>query len=386
MLPKARAHMLKLGIVGANGQVGAELCLLLAQRKEIELIPICRSRSGSAFLRWHGIACRHGRVADPTDAARLLGDCDVVVNSSLAGGSPAEMRRAEDRIIHNIFAHSKVSARIIHFSTQSVYGDPRPNRWFRWRNAYGRAKLATERQVHREARRTRKPAHLLRLGHVCGRLQSITLTIRQEIREGTVVLPAQIRSSNCVHTSTIAGAIDQIVRGTTPPGTLDLMNTPRWTWQDVYEYEAGEIDSPLRVELVAPATVAGKRVIFSQVARLAGALAAQQPVRDMFAKIFTYVPDRMNAHAMAWWYAQRARTEIAALSVRAAPADHLSWVENGIRFFPAEVATRELLRSASALYRTADAAQAWPADLPDAQRTQLSDAQCEFDKPSGESC
>ncbi|MGH8211171.1 MAG: NAD(P)H-binding protein, partial [Steroidobacteraceae bacterium] len=87
--------MLKVGIVGANGQVGAELCLLLAARKDIELIAICRSRSGSAFLRWHGIACRHGRVADQADAARLLSDCDIVVNSSLASGTPAEIRRIE---------------------------------------------------------------------------------------------------------------------------------------------------------------------------------------------------------------------------------------------------------------------------------------------------
>ena len=208
-----------------------------AQRKDIELVPICRSRSGSAFLRWHGIACRHGRVADPADAPRLLGDCDVVVNSSLATGSPAEIRRTENRIVHNIFVHSKPSATLIHFSTMAVYGDPRPDRSIRWRNPYGRAKLATERQS--APRGPQYPetgvcaAPRTRLRPAAG----ISSTIRQEIREGTVTLPAQNRSSNCVHTCAIAGAIDQIVRGEAPPGTFDLMNTPRWTWREMYEFE-----------------------------------------------------------------------------------------------------------------------------------------------------
>jgi nucleoside-diphosphate-sugar epimerase len=378
--------MLKLGIVGANGQVGAELCLLLAQREEIELIPICRSRSGSAFLRWHGIPCRHGRVADPADASRLLGDCDIVVNSSLATGSPAEIRRTEGELIHNIFAHSKPSARIIHFSTQSVYGDPRPNRSIRWRTPYGRAKLATEHRVRTEARRTRKAAYLLRLGHVCGRLQGISLTMRQEIRTGSVMLAAQNLSSNCVHTCAIIEAIDQIARGAAPPGTFDLMNTPRWTWREVYEYEARELGSPLRVDYVEPAVLSGKGAVRSQIRRLAGALAGRQLARDLFARLFAHMPERMNARAMAWWYAKRARADIAALNVRSAPADHLFWVENGVRFFPAQVATRDLLHTAAAPFTTAEAAHSWPADLPDAQHIQPSDARCDFEKPSGESC
>src|ERR1700727_1064888 len=120
--------MIKLGMDGGNGQVGAELCLLLAARKDITLVPICRNRSGSAFLRWQGIACRHGKVVDSTDASRMLGDCDIVVNSSLASGTPAEIREIEHRVIRNIFTFSKKGAAVIHFSTQSVYGDPRPNR------------------------------------------------------------------------------------------------------------------------------------------------------------------------------------------------------------------------------------------------------------------
>jgi nucleoside-diphosphate-sugar epimerase len=357
--------MLKLGIVGANGQVGAELCLLLAERRDIELIPICRNRRGSAFLRWQDIACRHGSVADPADGARLLGDCDVVVNSSLATGTPAEIRRIEGRIIQSVFSHSKYSATIIHFSTQSVYGDPRPNRWVRWRNPYGHAKLASEREVRLEAHRTEKPAYILRLGHVCGALQEISNTIRENIRARTVVLPARNCSSNTVYTAAIIGAINQIIRGAARPGTYDLMNTPRWTWREVYEYEANVCQMPLATQIVESPT-SRKSTIIAPAVRMAEAFAAAQPVRDLVAKILPYVSNSMNGRAMAWWYARRARTEIAALSVTREPPEHLSWVENGANFFPAETATIDLLRSISPRCAVVNGMNSWPADLPDA--------------------
>ncbi len=360
--------MLRLGMVGANGQVGAELCLMLAARKDIELVPICRNRSGSSFLRWHGIACRHGRVADPADAARLLGDCDVIVNSSLATGAPSQIRRIEDQIVQSIFRYSKDSATIIHLSTQSVYGDPRPNRWVRWRNPYGRVKLATERQVRLQSRSTRKPAFILRLGHVCGPLQEISNTIRATIRARTVSLPTENRSSNTVYTAAIIGAIAQIIAQRARPDTYDLMNTPRWTWREVYEYEADGCAVPLVPRIVESSSASWKSAIIAPAVRMAGSLTAAQPVRDLFAKVFAYVPESMNARAMAWWYAKRARTEIAALTLPKQLPEHLSWLENGVNFFPAENATIDLLRSASALREAPGEAGAWPADLPDAQR------------------
>jgi nucleoside-diphosphate-sugar epimerase len=361
--------MIRLAVVGANGQVGAELCLMLASRKDVELVPICRNRSGSAFLRWHGIACRHGRVADPAHAARLLGDCDVIVNSSLASGAPAQIRRIENQIIQNIFRHSKDSATIIHFSTQSVYGDPRPNRWVRWCNPYGRAKLATERIVRLQSRCTRKPAFILRLGHVCGLLQEISNTIRASIRARSAYLPMENCSSNTVYTAAIIGAIAQIVARRATPDTYDLMNTPRWTWREVYEYEAAGCELPLAPWIVESFSPSWNSAVMAPALRLAGYLASAQPVRDLFAKVFAYAPESANARAMAWWYAKRARTEIAALGLAKQPPEHLSWVENGKYFFPAENSTIDLLRSASALRDATRRTVAWPADLPDALRS-----------------
>lgn len=358
--------MHRVALIGANGQVGAELCLMLAAQGGLELMPICRTRSGSAFLRWHGIACRHGRIAEDADAERLLSDCDVVVNSSLAGGTPAQIRRTEARIVRNIFHHSKDSATIIHFSTQSVYGDPTPRRWIRWRTPYGRAKLATERQVRRQSRRTGKRCYILRLGHVCGALQEISAAIRAAIRDRNVILPAEDRSSNTVYTAAIVGAIEQIMAGSVAPGTYDLMNTPRWSWREVYEFEAAAAGVALHARTIETRTDRARAVLRSM-GRLAGELAASQAVRDLAAKLFAHVPEALNARATAWWYVRRARSDIARLSPAQHLEAHLSWVENGRRFFPAERSTIDLLRASSARFDPPASPAAWAADAPDSR-------------------
>lgn len=363
---------LKVAVIGANGQVGAELCLLLTEQAGLDLVPICRTRSGSAFLRWQGIACRHGRVADLKDAPRLLGDCDVIVNSSLASGSPAQIRRVEDRIIRNLFACSKSSATIIHFSTQSVYGDPRPGRWIRWRNPYGRAKLASERCVRAAQRRYGKATYILRLGHVCGPMQEITHGIRTDIRAKRVVFPDKNHSSNTVYTFAIAAAISQIVRGGVKPNTYDLMNSPPWGWREVYEYEARACNTTLSPVLAAPSSPRSvNAAILASVYRVAGALASAAPIRNAVAKLFAYVPDELNARALAWWYKKRASSEIHALNTAPAPPEHLAWVTNGVSFFPAERPTVDVMPSNALDSIACSGIRSWPADLPDASTAEM---------------
>jgi nucleoside-diphosphate-sugar epimerase len=355
--------MTKVGIIGANGQVGAELCLLLRGHQDIELVPVCRNRSGSAFLRWQGIACRHGRAAEAAEAAGLIGDCDIVINSSLAAGTPSQIRSTEARIIHNLFEHSKAGARVIHFSTQSVYGDPTQGRWIRWRNPYGRAKQASERQVRAAQRRFGKKAFILRLGHVCGALQDISIAIRESIRDDSVVLPATNCTSNTVYVDSIADAIARIIQGQVQPGTFDLMNDPLWTWREVYEYEAGICQVPLHPRFAESRRASSFSGAVGWASQLAAATATARPIRDLFAKVFAHVPERMNARALAWWYVRRARNEIAALNAPPQPADHLSWVANGGRFFPAGKPTIELLQQRTGGWKHGPVFPSWPADL-----------------------
>ena len=356
--------MHRIALIGANGQVGAELCLLLAREAGVALVPVCRTRSGSAFLRAHGIPVRHGSCADAAQARTLLGDCDVVVNSALATGSPGQIRASEDAIIAGALHGSGPGARVIHFSTQSVYGDPTPGRLVRWRNPYGRAKLGTERTGLRIARRLGKPLYVLRLGHVGGLLQGISEQMRAAMVAGEVLLPARDVPSNLVYTATIVDAIRRIAAGTVPPGVYDLMCAPQLGWREVHEIEGriAGIHAPI-LRAAAPATPASPlRGALRGLARLF----VGERSRNGIAKLLAHAPPRLNARAHAWWHLARARAEISRLHRHEVPPAHLGWVANGSRFIEGLTPTRELLARAPYQDLLTTGRKPWPEDLPPA--------------------
>lgn len=362
--------MRKVALIGANGQVGAELCLLLARMADIELVPICRNRTGSAFLRLSGIACRHGRVADPSEAPGLIGDCDVIVNCALGTGTPAQIRAFDRNLLRNLFAYSRADAVIIHFSTVMVHGDPRPGPRLRLRNPYGRAKLAAERRVRAESVRTRKPGYTLRLGHVCGPLQNITEKIRREISAGPVPFPSEDVASNTVYTVTIIDALQSILARKERPGAYDLMNVPQWTWSQVYEFESRNVGNEFTREVVTAPKPAGPTRGLAQWLRGRFSAAARiDLIRQSLEKILALAPQEMNDRAQASWFKVRARAEIGALLQIRVPAAELSWVRLDVNCLTALHETRALLEEGAYTHMLDLCRPQWSKDLPLASET-----------------
>ena len=358
--------MTRIAVLGANGQVGAELCLILRNHPEIELIPVCRNRGGSAFLRYYGLPCRHGLPADPAQAAALFGDCDIIVNSALGQGAPKKIREVEQTLIANSLAYAPPHARIIYFSTLMVQGDPRPGAWVRWRGAYGRAKLRSERVLWARGRRTDKETYILRLGHVCGELQNITFDIRDRIRTGRVILPASDGASNTLYTSTLADAVLKIAAGKEKPGTYDLVSFPEWTWRQVYEYEAEQLRLPLEAKTVA----APSRKRFSGFLRMSAlrswlhALASRPLVKEAALRMMAYAPRGWNERFQAKWYQTRARAEIQALRQASTPPEALFWIAMAGKLLSTLTPTRQLLDQPAFRIGARNPDLAWPADLP----------------------
>jgi nucleoside-diphosphate-sugar epimerase len=355
--------MPRIAVLGANGQVGAELCLLLSKVPGIQLVPVCRNPTGSAFLRYSGIACRHGRIADEKEASQLIGDCDVIVNCALGVGTPREVRNVDRALLRNAFAHSGRGAVIIHFSTVMVHGDPREGRLLRWRDAYGRAKRAAENHVQRESSRTGKVGYTLRLGHVCGPLQNITDKIRKEISDGKALLFEHDRPSNTVYTVTIVDAIRSILAGKEQPGEYDLTNYPQWTWRQVYAYEAAECNVPYAPGIVVDRKPGG---VFAGAAAQVRALAAgwlrTAWVRRALDRWLAVSPASLNARAQATWYRLRARAEIGELTRQAMPAPELSWIDLSRRPLVSLQPTEQLL-SGDPYASLAEVRKRWPRDL-----------------------
>jgi nucleoside-diphosphate-sugar epimerase len=359
---------MRVAVLGANGQVGAEVCLLLSRQPGVEVVPVCRNRMGSAFLRSRGIACRHGQPTDPVEAGRLYGDCDAVAVFSLASLVPDyhAAKKIHDRLIENAVRRSAATARLIYFSTQSVYGDAHAGQAVVVRDLYGVEKLRCERVLRRLAGASAKAAWVFRLGHVCGELQGITLEIRRRIAAGPVPVPDLTRASNTVHVATIAEAILNAASGAAPSGTFDLMNVPQWSWQEVFESEARSVGVPAAFVTYAepPATRGG-----GGLARLPGRvllrLATSRESRKLGSRLWPLLPSDRAFRLKAAYAVQAAAREIAKLRTPPEePLDATLFRPVGTAFLPGLTRTRDLLVNPAFHLPERGARPAWPDDLP----------------------
>jgi len=111
---------MKLGLIGANGNVGTELCFLL--KNDVDLKPIIRNRLGSVFLKHNGFSCTIADISQNKDSKEHLSDIDAVVISSYAtdpfsGSQTQSSRKINEQIIKNSVKFSGKDATIIYFST-----------------------------------------------------------------------------------------------------------------------------------------------------------------------------------------------------------------------------------------------------------------------------
>jgi nucleoside-diphosphate-sugar epimerase len=228
--------MYTIAIVGANGQVGSEVCLSLQAMDGVQVIPICRTPTSSTFLRWYGFECRHGSLEDDACAASLLSGCDLIADFSLPRGLSSDIRLTAGHIIDNIAHHAPPSSRWVYMSTVMALGMGsssdaiRP--YYIARTVYGAWKRAAEKQVLHLGKQTRHEAYVLRLGQVHGAIQPVSQIIQQEIANG------QFRYSDgvsiAVFAHAIAKALLSIARGGEKPGRYTLVQD--WTERQVYEY------------------------------------------------------------------------------------------------------------------------------------------------------
>lgn len=311
---------MKIAVLGANGQVGAEVCLLLHRVPGVEVVPVCRNRSGSAFLRAHGLRCRHGLAANPVEARKLLGDCNVVVNFALALGRPREAREANRQLIDASADVSAPGARIVYFSTLAVSPDFVPAGTPPMSTAYGKEKLRCERDALRASRRTGKSTWILRLGHVYGELQGIRAEMRRLVQSNVVTLPCKGDvGSNVTHTVTIVDAILKIAYGGELPGTYDLVSRPAWSWSEVLLHEAAAANVKIRLEAPASGPGGGAMpgildMFASAIRRMLAAILSSPRTRELGLTWIAHLPESVNLRLQSRHFKRRAVAEIALLA------------------------------------------------------------------------
>lgn len=309
--------MLRIAILGANGQVGAEVTILLARHAAIEVIPICRNPLGSSYIRSLGIKCRHGDPTDLNSCISLYGDCDVVANFALVSTSrsPRQARLDSNQIISNVGKVLGERGRHIYFSTMSVYGDRNVGELVGIAGSYGRDKSFCERIAIKSARKSQCLTTVLRLGHVYGELQGLTREIRQVVTENNVHIPDLERHSNITNVATIVDAILTASRSDDAGGVFDLMNVPQWTWREVLEHEASKLKTTLRTVQIVDTRTRFPFPLVRIVSRSAiKSISDNKTLMKLASRTLLYWPSSFYQQVQGKVRIENARREIAALA------------------------------------------------------------------------
>ena len=240
---------MNIAVIGANGQVGREVCLFLSVMG-VKVVPISRTELGGIFLERCGLQCRYGAIGKMEDAKRLLEGCDLVADFSHPHGLPAEVRPAVKTNIENALNWAPAKTPYVYISTISAFGMLHgESRMKNYRLAHTRY-AADKRYLERLALsgQSTRDVYALRLGQVHGELQKVSQEFMEEAASGEVCLPFGSNTpSYTVFCFTIAEALVNIALGKERPGLYTLVSTPAWTWEEAYAYWARRHDPKLEL-------------------------------------------------------------------------------------------------------------------------------------------
>lgn len=304
---------LTIGVIGANGQVGSEVCLFLHVSPGVRVVPICRNRYGSTLLRRAGLECRHGVFDSRESAQSLLEGCDLTVDFSLPRGLATEVRAASRRTLENAIGYGPARTPFVYASTMMAFGmpddAPRFRRHLLAHSAYGANKRWVERRARWLGRRTGRPIYVLRIAQVHGELQAVSREWLTALREQPTALPSASQESSTVFAGTIAEALIQIAAGRERPGTYTLVSSPPWTWRELYEYYCERAGIPPRIPVDPSPSPALRR---SGAPRAVVDRIRAFAVRHRDLATGTLLPcfPGLEMRAMSWHFRRQARLEV----------------------------------------------------------------------------
>lgn len=234
--------MAYVAVIGANGRVGTEVCLLLSKLPGVTVVPITRSRYASAFLRRMGLRCRVGSITDSTSAARLLHGADLIVDFSLPLGMLSVATRAVRANVLSILRNAPRRARYVFISSTVAIGTTDTGMYqpqVLARTPYAAQKRHGERFAQVCGRLFRREVFVLRLGEVHGELQPCSHQLEASLDGRKIALPDRGGAlSDVVLCSTIALALKNIAEGRETPGVYTVVESPDWSLRRVYTFYA----------------------------------------------------------------------------------------------------------------------------------------------------
>jgi nucleoside-diphosphate-sugar epimerase len=240
---------LRVGIVGAAGQVGLALLKDLNRDGEFSAFGICRNRVSSARVASIGLPVRTVETDNSAQLIDATRDLDVLVNCALPQYQPSKTSAANLRLAESLTA-SCAGKHLLHLSSVAVYGeflssrerlfvDPKPD------TSYGRQKLQMEQLLRKLSKKHSAKCTILRVGHVYGPQLRWSEALFDLVKTENFRLPfdGQLPSNAVWIKNLIAGIRYALISGSTQ-GTLNLVDTPQSTWREVFDLHSHACGCP----------------------------------------------------------------------------------------------------------------------------------------------
>ena len=303
--------MIRIGVLGASGQVGTEVCLFLTTYADVHPVGLVRTYVSGALLRRFGVDVRVGTLSDQHRCKALLGDCDLVVDFSVNTGEVTDIKTHYQQNITRALDGTHGQARYVFISTINAFGmSTRLNRAKHYilpHSTYAHTKRYAERLTMRLGRQLGRETYVFRLGHVHGLLQRVSEETRQLVRCKYRRFEYPDTPSYTIFCHTIAEGLVQVARGRERPGIYTLISEPPWTWREVLEYYARP-DESIQVDL-RPVERPGWIPRLASAARRQVVHYASDYRETLRTNILRYAPS-LERRAAASIYIQRAQKQI----------------------------------------------------------------------------
>jgi nucleoside-diphosphate-sugar epimerase len=231
---------LRVGIIGAAGQVGIALLSGLNRQPGITAIGICRNSVSGARVAAQGLEVRIAQTDDPKQLLEVSQDLDAFVNCALPQYRPSKTSASNRRLAKALAEASSVK-HLVHLSSVAVYGEftdgdkarfqsPRPD------TTYGRQKLQMEVLLRKYTAKNVGKCTILRLGHVYGPELRWSEAIFDLIQTEGFRLPFDgHHASNGVAISNLVEGVREVLLSTPAASTLNLTDLPQTTWRELFD-------------------------------------------------------------------------------------------------------------------------------------------------------
>jgi nucleoside-diphosphate-sugar epimerase len=258
-------------VTGATGFIGGRLVERLVLDEGAEVVAMVHQWRNASRLARFPLVALQGDITDPEFVRSAAKGCDAIVHCAVTFSGSAEQNRAVTvegarNVCEAAVAHS---ARLVHFSTFSVYGLTPPGPLTEdspklpGKDAYGTSKLAAEQIVQSYQSRGLR-ATILQPTVVYGPWSFWSRHAISQLEQGTVVLPDGGRGiCNAVFVDDVVeAAILALLAEKPAAGPYLISAASPVTWKEYYKAH-GQGLSVAAVDSLSEVEKAGKRASWS---------------------------------------------------------------------------------------------------------------------------